>query len=327
MLEKTQIHLVIYSLIRIFAPVKLSIVVPVYQVEATLDRCMESVVRQDYDNCEVILVDDGSTDQSPHLCDEWAARHNHIRVIHQQHAGLSEARNNGITAATGDYITFVDSDDYLDDNTYVPLLQLLAAHPDIDLLEYPAVIASGSHHSSRLDFPEIRKYNDMETYWYEGRAWSHAYAWNKLYRISLFQTVRYPSDTLFEDIHTLPKLLAHAHCVATTNKGLYHYCDNASGITATADGHALRMLLQPHVDIISKSQRYDVYFQDYYLHVLNIQMDVYELTGDQPILPQRSLSSNYFEGTQKLKVILFNMLGIKHLCIINKLTHKIWKRH
>lgn len=319
--------MVFYALIRIFAPVKLSIVIPVYQVEGTLNRCLESVTRQDCDNYEVILVDDGSTDQSPRLCDDWAARNPHIHVIHQQHAGLSEARNTGIAAATGDYITFVDSDDYLADNTYGPLLQLLADHPDIDLLEYPVVIASGSPHATRLEFPELKVYHDMEAYWYEGRAWHHAYAWNKLYRARLFQTVRYPSATLFEDIHTLPLLLAQAHCVATTNLGLYHYCANASGITATADGNALHMLLQPHVDIISKSERRDARFQDYYLHVLNIQMDVYERTGDQPVLPQRHLSPSNFKGVQKLKAISLNIIGINCLCKTNKLIHKIWKRH
>ena len=306
---------------------KLSIVIPVYQVEGTFNRCLESVFRQDCDNYEVILVDDGSTDQSSQLCDDWAARNPHIRVIHQQHAGLSEARNTGIAAATGDYITFVDSDDYLADGTYGPLLQLLADHPDIDLLEYPVIIASGSPHASRLDFPKLTTYHDMQAYWYEGCAWRHAYAWNKLYRATLFQTVRYPSATLFEDIHTLPLLLAQARCVATTSQGLYHYCANASGITATADGNALRMLLQPHVDIISKSKRRDARFQAYYLHVLNIQMDVCELTGDRPILPQIHLSPSNFTGTQKLKAISLNTIGINRLCKTNKLIHKIWRRH
>ena len=319
--------MVFYSLIRIFVPVKLSIVIPAYQVEGTLNRCIESVARQGCDDYEVILVDDGSTDQSSRICDEWAARDAHIRVIHQQNAGLSEARNTGICAAKGDYITFVDSDDYLGDNTYVPLLQILAAHTDIDLLEFPVVIAHQHQPPSTLHFPEMQKYYDMEAYWYESRAWSHAYAWNKIYRRSLFHTVHYPSGTLFEDIQILPLLLNQAHCVATTSQGAYHYCLNATGITATADGQALRMLLQPHVNMISRSQRRDSLFEDYYLHVLNIQMDVYELTGDLPTLPQIHLSPDKFSGIQKLKAISLNLLGIKRLCKFNKIIHKIWKRH
>ena len=111
----------------------------------------------------------------------------------------------------------------------------------------------------------------------------------------------------------------------TTGKGLYYYCQNPSGITATADGNALRMLLQPHVEIIKDSKLRDTLFQTYYLHVLNIQMDVYEQTGDDPILPQIHLNPQYFNGKQQFKAVALNILGIKRLCITNKILHKIWR--
>ncbi|MBO5824632.1 MAG: glycosyltransferase family 2 protein, partial [Prevotella sp.] len=93
---------------------RLSIVIPVFCVEDTISRCVESVVNQDYDNIEVILVDDGSPDKCPAICDSWALRDSRVRVIHKQNGGLSDARNAGLAIASGDYITFVDSDDYLD---------------------------------------------------------------------------------------------------------------------------------------------------------------------------------------------------------------------
>ena len=111
----------------------------------------------------------------------------------------------------------------------------------------------------------------------------------------------------------------------TTCRGLYYYCKNDSGITATADGNALRMLLQPHVEIIRNCQRQDRDFQIYYLHVLNIQMDVYELTGDRPILPVHTLRPNYFNGPSKLKAIALNLLGINNICETNKILHKFWR--
>ena len=108
---------------------RLSIVIPVYRVEQTLERCLESILRQPPADCEVILVDDGSPDACPRLCDEWAERDPHIRVAHQANAGLSAARNTGIKMATGDYITFVDSDDFVGDNTFAVLIAKLSAHP------------------------------------------------------------------------------------------------------------------------------------------------------------------------------------------------------
>ena len=98
-------------------------------------------------------------------------------------------------------------------------------------------------------------------------------------------------------------------------------------ISATAEGNALRMLLTPHSEIIHNSDRHDSYFDAYYLHVLNIQMDVYEQTGDKPILYHRHLSVNHFLGLNKLKAIANNALSIYALCKINKWIHKIWRSH
>lgn len=91
----------------------LSVIIPVYNVEKYLDRCIRSVIRQSYENLEIILVDDGSTDNSPNLCDEWIKRDERIRVIHKINGGLSDARNAGLEVARGELITFVDSDDYI----------------------------------------------------------------------------------------------------------------------------------------------------------------------------------------------------------------------
>ena len=92
---------------------KVTVVLPIYNVEKYLNRCIQSVVNQSYNNLEIILVDDGSTDRSGVLCDEWEKKDNRIRVIHKKNAGLGEARNSGIDNATGQYICFFDSDDYI----------------------------------------------------------------------------------------------------------------------------------------------------------------------------------------------------------------------
>ena len=304
---------------------KLSIVIPVYRTEDTLDRCVESVLRQDHPDMEVILVDDGSPDRCPALCDKWATKDQHIRVIHKTNGGLSDARNAGIDMADGGYITFVDSDDYLAEDTYGPLMKRLEQAGDTDILEYPIFVHYGSLKQYLTDFKSEKTYYDMESYWMAGRAYQHTYACNKIFRRSLFDEVRFPIGRVFEDAQTLPLLLQKAHTVQTCNQGLYYYCNNSNGITQTANGQALHMLLQPHVEIIRQIKRQDRDFYTYYLHVLNIQMDVYELTDDPPILPQQHINLDYFNGIQKIKAAALNLLGIKKICKINKTIHKVWR--
>mgnify|MGYP000919862975 CR=1 FL=1 len=118
---------------------ELSIIIPVYNVEKTLRRCVESVLRQSFQNFEMILVDDGSTDNSTTMVDEIARTDNRISVIHQCNQGLSAARNTGIKAAKGEYITFIDSDDFIAQDTYKGVMDLLNAHPEYDILEFSVI--------------------------------------------------------------------------------------------------------------------------------------------------------------------------------------------
>jgi glycosyltransferase involved in cell wall biosynthesis len=256
---------------------------------------------------EVILVDDGSPDQCPAMCDRWAEKDERIRVIHQENGGLSEARNSGIEVAKGEYLTFVDSDDYLEANTLAPLLTEI---DDADIVEYGII--------DRLALPDYT-YTEMNEYWLKGQAYLHTYACNKIYRSSLFKQVRYPKGKVFEDAYTLPVLLKKARKVKTTSKGFYHYCWNEQGITATATGQQLRQLLEAH---LTNGMPMD---DTYYLHLLNIQIDVCEQTGDPPRLTPRKVDTTKFMGTDKLKAIINNSFGIKQLCKIIHFVHHIKK--
>jgi glycosyltransferase involved in cell wall biosynthesis len=299
---------------------KLSIVVPVYGVENTLDRCLESIVSQTYTDIEVILVDDGSPDLCPQMCDEWAGKDQRIHVIHKENGGLSDARNAGIEAAKGELITFVDSDDFIQQDTYQQVVPLCEHH---DIVEYPVNRFFGSPRQSLLSFID-ETFTDKETYWLKRKGYEHTYAWNKIYKRALFHDIRFPKGRIFEDADTFPQLLQRANSIATTSKGLYYYCQNDQGITATAQGSGLENLLESHLKTMQ------VWCDDiYYLHILNIQMDVYELTGKSPILPQRHVSPIYrgMNMLQRAKASLLILLGIKRLCKFNKLIHQ-WKiRH
>ena len=306
---------------------KLSIIIPVYRVETTLNRCVESVLNQNLDDFEVILVDDGSPDNCPQMCDDWAEKNANILVIHKPNGGLSDARNAGVEKAQGDYITFVDSDDYIAADTYQPLLATLALKTDVDIIEFPIYEHFGSKKQNLLKFAVEKEYTDMDDYWYRAQAYKHTYACNKIYRRELFDDVRFPVGIAFEDANTLPLLLKKARKVMTANIGLYYYCYNPSGITATADGEALSKLLQAHLAVINSSTRRDAVFQQYFMHVLNIQMDVFELTGAPILLGNRKVEISSLQGKQKIKGFALNLLGIRYLCTTNKIFHYIWRNH
>ncbi len=281
----------------------LSVIIPVYRVEDTLNRCVESVLRQNVSDMEVILVDDGSTDRCPQMCDEWAARDARIRVIHQQNGGLSDARNAGIDVAKGDFLTFVDSDDYLADNTYPPLLSMMS---DCDVLEFSIANKLALHD---------RTYNDIGEYWLRERVYRHTYAWNKIYRRQLFETIRFPKGKVFEDAYTLPLLLKRSKTVRTTSRGFYYYSLNPNGITAKANGQQLAQLLEAH---LSNNLPVD---DEYYMYLVNIQMDVWELTRGPITLPLRQVKTTALDNQAKIKAIALNSLGINILCRINKIIH------
>jgi glycosyltransferase involved in cell wall biosynthesis len=299
---------------------KLSVIVPVYRVEQTLDRCLKSIVSQNYDDMEVILVDDGSPDRCPRMCDKWAQRNSRIQVVHKENGGLSDARNAGLEKAQGEYVTFVDSDDYVGLDTYRQLMELLAENPNVNLLEYPVYWHYGTREQRVLNFGN-KIYTDSTLYWLKGYAYEHTYAWNKIYRRTLFEGVRFPKGQVFEDVATLPLILQKQPCVATTSKGLYHYCWNKKGITATATGSELQQLLNHHINILNT---WNVFDRRYYMHILNIQLDVCELTGEEPQLPALfvGLFTRGVSFKQRLKSYILFLIGIKNLCKLNRFIHQ-----
>ena len=293
---------------------KLSIIIPVYQVEQTIRRCIDSILSQSFTDWEIILVNDGSPDGCPNICDEYDKNYEKIRVIHKENGGLSDARNVGIDDAKGEYVTFVDSDDYLGDDTLKKVMRLVDIHPEYDILEYPVFEHFTLMDNERQLVFDNCEYRDMRKYWLEGKAYTHTYACNKIFRKELFAKVRFPVGKLFEDVYTLPLLLKEAKVVATTAQGMYFYTHNPDGISVNADGKALSNLLEAHLNVIP-----EMVDAEYYSHVLNIQLDVYELSEAEPIIPILPYYS-------PLKLKLLHIIGIKRLCKWNKILHSLMRR-
>lgn len=200
----------------------ISVIIPVYKVEAYLDECLRSVLGQTYPHLEIILVDDGSPDRCGAMCDAWAAKDSRIKVIHKKNGGLSDARNTGLDIATGDYISFVDSDDWIEPQFCETLLAALQK-------EGADVCAC----SIRSCFPDRAELWGCPSYavttpvetlamLYRDTAYPVS-AWNKLYRRELWDGLRFPVGKLCEDAFTTYLLVHRARKIVQLPQALYGY--------------------------------------------------------------------------------------------------------
>ena len=173
----------------------ISIIVPVYRVESYLSRCVDSLLAQTYQNLEIILVDDGSPDQCPQICEDYAKKEERIHVIHQENRGLSGARNAGIDVAKGEYLAFVDSDDYVSDD-YIQVMYDAIKATGCAISQCRFIYTKGEKLKENRGTGAFRIYRGnslMEKlYGNEEEATWFVVAWNKLYRRELFETIRYP---------------------------------------------------------------------------------------------------------------------------------------
>jgi len=206
----------------------ISVIVPVYNVELCLDKCINSIVCQTYEKLEIILVDDGSTDSSSNICDDWAKKDKRIKVIHKNNAGQSDARNIGIDAAEGEYILFIDSDDYVAVDMCEQLLNAMKYNDsDIAICSfYWQCLNRRKKHN--MYFPScgyLTRDNVLE-FWAKSSSTEYIVPWNKLYRKKLFFTlehIRYPMGRIYEDEYTTYRLLYNARKIIFVDKPLYFY--------------------------------------------------------------------------------------------------------
>lgn len=312
--------------------IRLSIVVPVYNVESFLETCINSIIGQITEQDEIILVEDCSTDSSSKLCEELASKHKQILLVrHDHNKGLSEARNSGIKVAKGQYITFVDSDDYIEPGTYTENLKIIEQNSQIDILEYPVSV----HHLSDKCYNYIPGNNQLETYkeWLMRKGYRHSYAWNKIFRRTLWEGTEFPAGKHVEDLYTIPYIAEKAHNIFASNKGIYYYCKRESSICKRADlpfyyDHlkASATLFQ-HVkekNILSK-RHIDIL----YCEVSDTQVVFKQNGGEELILPPHTISaSSIFHATTKpqyTKMALIFLLRNKYTTAMAWIRKRIIK--
>lgn len=203
----------------------LSVITPVYNVESYLDRCVESILSQSYRNIELILVDDGSTDGSSLLCDKWKDKDERVIVIHKKNGGVSSARNAGLEIFKGDYLTFVDPDDFLAPETYRANLDYLQHHTEVDILQYPYCNYYGEEEKEEYHRPSSAMFQDTELIfknWWAGSPIEYV-IWNKIYKRGLWDGVTFREGHISEDTYLVPIFVKRTKNVYISDKGLYYY--------------------------------------------------------------------------------------------------------
>lgn len=244
----------------------ISIIVPVYKVERYLRRCVNSVLTQTYDNFELILIDDGSPDGCPVICDEYAKNDSRVRVIHQTNQGLAEVRNVGVLQARGEYIAFIDSDDFVASN-YIEMLYrgIKEFGADISICSFRKV-QSEMTETEEKEFSEFKEVSFAKAMKYfasfqPGVSIAFVSAWAKLYKKELFDGVKYPKGKLYEDSYTSYKLLYRATKMVFSTSRLYYYYENPQSITTVKFSERTLDILDASrsaIDYFETEKRYDV---------------------------------------------------------------------
>lgn len=225
-----------------------SVVLPIYNVEKYLDRCMESVVNQTYSNIEILMIDDGATDSCPDICEKWAKKDERVKVIHKQNAGLGMARNTGIEKASGEYIVFFDSDDYIEVDTIEKCYKKATEDKaDLVLFGHSLISSTGEVKSQVIPFGKKTNYKgseikdvvlpnllmqssnapEIKNLWMS--------AWSCFYSCKMIEETGWDfvseRKIISEDVYSLLQLFSYLNSVSIIEESLYNYCENAASLT------------------------------------------------------------------------------------------------
>lgn len=216
----------------------ISVIVPVYNVEIYLERCIKSIVEQSFKDLEILLIDDGSTDNSGLICDKWAEKDKRIHVIHKKNGGLSDARNAGLDIYKGEYVCFVDSDDYLEIDMLEELMCALEKNKaDIAVCNF--VYEYEDEDKQTQNYEEFRIEEELlltgRQFMLLGTKERHSFGvvvWNKLFKRKIFQKLRFPEGKLHEDEFVFHQIMYKCKSVICIPKTGYHYFQRKGSITS-----------------------------------------------------------------------------------------------
>lgn len=283
----------------------ITVIVPVYKVEKYLCRCVESIINQSYKDLEIILVDDGSPDHCGQICDDFEKKDSRIKVIHKKNGGLSDARNRGIDVARGEYISFVDSDDYLHDCFFEELMN--------DIMEQNVKIAISGIIQTKEELETDAPINSFKTNTYTSLEILHRIygepeeflmtAWGKIYSKELFKTIRYPYGKIHEDEFVTYKLYFHAGQISINSNQMYYYFQRTDSIM--------------HKEFsVKRLDMYAAYAQQMEFYKSHTLIDLYKLAAD-------SYFSKYLQHRKLEKCIQDKIIRIELKSLFRSFLRKI----
>ena len=303
----------------------ISIIVPIYNVEEYLNRCLDSIVAQDYSDYEVLLIDDGSKDSSEDICLSYLEKYNNFYYYYKENGGLSDARNYGLNFAKGEYICFVDSDDYLREDYLSKLIdKAIQEKSDIVICDY--YDKYDNHEVIRKG--KVNKNNNI----IKDYLLSPPNAWNKLYKKTLFtkNNIRYPKGLFYEDLATTPILLTKARKISYIDEALYYYVQRQGSIMNQTSYNKKNDDIFDVINIINehykKENIYEKYKEEFeYICITRLLHDyvlrIYRYPeGEEGINKAISYMKNNYPNYSKNKYYLKENLKYKMVCnlIYNK---------
>ena len=227
---------------------KISIIIPVYNIEDYIEKCIKSIIYQDYENLEIILVNDGSTDNSLKICEKYSKKDKRIKILSQENQGLSMARNNALKVATGDYIWFIDGDDYIEENSFEIIKKYIDNDYDIIISDYYEV----KNNKNKLVKIKGENYSDNIRY-----VLSHCIVWNKIIKKKLLDYDFFPKGQYYEDLYSIPILVLKIKKYKFIDETLYNYVRREGSITNSDETNLIKR------------------FDDYYSGINNIYNNLY----------------------------------------------------
>lgn len=254
----------------------ITVIVPVFNVEKYLSRCIESIIKQTYSNLEIILVNDGSTDNSSNICDNYAKLDDRLKVIHKKNGGLSEARNFGIRVAQGEYIAFVDSDDYIEENMY-ELLHNEIVNCQADIAVCGRWVENGEEKKELYTLNDKMIMSSIQALkYYFKRKIIDPSACDKLFKRELFNNVEFPIGKIHEDIFVMDNILAKCNKIIHIGLPLYHYISRNDSITKKKISKKNLDFIIAHNEIFNRNKncsQLEKYVESYYYEGYIIMID------------------------------------------------------
>lgn len=301
---------------------KISVIIPVYNVEKFLRRCLDSIINQTMNDIEIILIDDGSTDNSGNICDEYAEKDDRIIVIHKENGGVSSARNKGLDIASGEYVTFVDSDDYIDNNMYEVLYRnVIEKSVDISACCYEYI---DKNNKSLYNKDKIECIGGL----YTGKSFLELQyknsnsnivcicVWNKIYRKDIFRELRF-EHTIHEDEIICDQIFTQGYKIYLTDSPLYKYVENKDSIVNREFSKEKLVSLDILYNrvILYKEKNIDLYYKALLSYC---EMNIYYN------LKSKSIGYNYKKYKRQFNKLFLYAIKVNEISIKNKIRYLLY---